>query len=113
MSKYRQMRVILMYDLPMEEPEALKQYTRFRKKLLMLGFYMLQYSIYVKVVKNETNFKTLKRRIYDEIPREGNIRIFKITEKQYESMIFLQGKSNLHEELVGDKEVVVFRENDE
>lgn len=60
MSKYRQMRVILMYDLPMEEPESLKQYTRFRKKLLMLGFYMLQYSIYVKVVKTRLILKLWK-----------------------------------------------------
>ncbi|MGL4589771.1 MAG: CRISPR-associated endonuclease Cas2 [Mycoplasmatales bacterium] len=112
-SKFRQMRIILMYDLPFEEPEQVKEYNHFRKKIIRLGFYALQYSIYVKVIKNETNYKTLLRRIYDEIPTNGNIRMIKVTEKQYEDMLFLRGKKNMHEQLIGDKELVVFREKDE
>lgn len=97
----------------MDEPEKVSEYSSFRRKLLKLGFYQLQYSIYVKVVPNESGFQTFLRKIQANIPKEGNIRILKVTEKQYQSMIFLRGNSNMHELVVGDKEIVVFRSEDE
>lgn len=111
-SKYKQMRIIVLYDLPMDDNEKITEYNHFRKKLISMGFYQLQFSIYVKVAKNENGYKTFLRQIQYYIPKSGNIRILKITEKQYESMIFLQGTSNLHELVVGDKEVVYFGGND-
>lgn len=103
-----------MYDLPMEEPEQVKAYSQFRKKLLKIGFYQLQYSIYVKVVPTEAGYKTFLRKIQAEIPHQGNVRILKITEKQYESMVFLTGSKSMHELIVGDNELVVFKgEQDE
>lgn len=107
-SKYKQMRIMIFYDLPMDDKEKVAEYNYFRKKLIKLGFYQLQYSIYVKVVQNENGYKTFIRQIQSYVPKSGNIRIMKITEKQYESMIFLQGSSNLHELVVGDKEIVYF-----
>lgn len=105
--------MMLMYDLPFDEPDQVKQYNTFRKRIKRLGFYPLQYSVYVKVVPNNTNYKTLIRKIYNDLPNDGNIRLIKITEKQYEDMLFLKGTRNLHEQIVGDNQVVVFRENNE
>ncbi len=102
------MRIMIFYDLPMDDNDKIREYNTFRKKLIRIGFYQLQFSIYVKVVQNENGYKTFIRQIQGFIPKSGNIRILKITEKQYESMLFLQGKSNLHELVVGDKEVVYF-----
>lgn len=97
----------------MQTEDEVKEYTRFRKNIMKLGFYQIQFSIYVKVVLNEAGYKTVFRRIQNEIPTSGNIRIIKVTEKQYEDMIFLRGMSNLHEEIIGDNNVVVFREREE
>ncbi len=107
-SKYKQLRIILFYDLPMDDIEKQREYTRFRKQLLKQGFYQLQFSIYVKVVQNEMGYKTVQRQIKDWIPQYGNIRLLKITEKQYESMIFLRGKNTLHEQIIGDNQLVSF-----
>lgn len=107
-SKYRQMRIMIFYDLPMDDKEKVREYGQFRKQLLKHGFYQLQYSIYVKVVKNEAGFEKFVRMIQHYIPKSGNIRIMKVTEKQYDSMIFLQGSSNIHELIVGDKQIVYF-----
>ncbi len=112
-SKYKQLRIILFYDLPMDDIERQRDYTRFRKQLLKQGFYQLQYSIYVKVVQNEMGYKTIQRQIRDWIPKYGNIRILKITEKQYESMVFLRGKNTLHEQIIGDKQLVSFTRGEE
>ncbi len=112
MSKYRQLRIIILYDLPMIEEEQIKEYSKFRKSIIKLGFNQLQFSIYVKVVPNEMGFQTLMRKIKTNIPNSGNIRILKITEKQYENMIFLQGKSSLHEQIIGDNKLVVFKEEE-
>lgn len=110
MSKYRQLRVIILYDLPMLEEEQIKDYNRFRKSIIKLGFYQLQFSIYVKVVQNETAYKTVLKKLQTSIPKTGNIRILKITEKQYEDMTFLRGKESLYEQIIGDNKVVVFKE---
>ena len=47
---YKQMRLLLIYDLPMIDDEDRKIYQRFHNKLISIGFNMLQYSIYSKVV---------------------------------------------------------------
>ncbi len=110
MSKYRQLRIIILYDLPMLEEEQIKDYNRFRKQIIKLGFYQLQFSIYTKVVQNEVGYKTVLKKLQTFIPKTGNIRVLKITEKQYESMLFLRGKESLYEELIGDNKLVVFKE---
>lgn len=102
------MRIMIFYDLPMDDKEKVYEYNQFRKKLKKLGFYQLQYSIYVKVVQNENGYKTFARQIQGFIPKSGNIRILKVTERQYESMIFLQGSNSRHELVIGDKEMVYF-----
>ena len=43
---YKQMRVILIYDLPMVDDNDRKIYNKFHKNLKKLGYYMLQYSVY-------------------------------------------------------------------
>lgn len=55
-SNYRQMRAIIIYDLPMIDEQDRKIYSLFRKRIIKLGFYMLQYSVYVKVLQNESSY---------------------------------------------------------
>lgn len=107
------MRVLIMYDLSFESPKRVKEYEIFRKRLKRMGFIMLQYSIYSKVVLNEAGYNKVIRNIHDDLPKYGNIRILKITEKQYESMAFLRGTSSLQEELVSSNEIIVFREKND
>jgi len=105
---YKQMRLLLIYDLPMIDDEDRKIYQRFHNKLISIGFNMLQYSIYSKVVQNDQAYKQLISKINKILPQKGNIAIIKITEKQYEDMIYLRGEQNRFDAIIGGKELIIF-----
>lgn len=88
---YRYMRLILMFDLPVETPEDKKTYRHFRKFLLSEGFIMHQYSVYSKLLLNDTAAKAMEKRLRKNNPKRGNITLLKVTEKQYARMIYLHG----------------------
>lgn len=105
---YKQMRLILIYDLPVVEEEDRKIYQRFNKDIKKLGFMMLQYSVYSKVLQNDTSYKQNIIRLNNIIPKRGSIIVFKVTEKQFQDMIYLSGVKNRHEAVVGGNELVIF-----
>ena len=111
-SNYRQMRMLLIYDLPMVDENDVKKYNKFRKNIMKMGFYMLQYSVYSKVLQNESSFNQIKTKVSKIIPDCGHIIIFKLTEKQYQDMIYLRGIKNNYEVVVGGNELVVFGNNE-
>lgn len=74
---------------------------------------MLQYSIYVKVITNDSTLKQYLSKIEKIVPEKGNIIIIKITEKQYQDMIYLRGVKNKYDSIVGGKEFVIFGGDDE
>ena len=105
---YKQMRLILIYDLPVTDEENRKIYSRFHRNIIRLGFYMLQYSVYSKVIRNDTSMKQYLYKLERVVPKVGNIVVLKITEKQYQDMIYLRGDKNKFDILVGGKELVIF-----
>ena len=105
---YKQMRLLLIYDLPMLEDEDKRTYQRFHNILISIGFYMLQYSVYAKVIQNDQAYGQLTSKINKILPQKGNIALLKVTEKQYEEMIYLKGEQNKFDALVGGKELIVF-----
>ncbi len=105
---YKQMRLILIYDLPTVEEEDRKISQRFSKDIKRLGFNMLQYSVYTKVLQNDTSYKQNIIRLNKIIPKKGSIIVFKVTEKQFQDMQYLTGTMNRYETIVGGKELVIF-----
>ncbi|MBU4689959.1 CRISPR-associated endonuclease Cas2 [Mycoplasma zalophidermidis] len=91
------MRIIVMYDISFEDEIAVKQYTQFRNNLLKLGYFMMQYSIYVKCIPNHLSYEYEKKKIINYLPSNANIRIFMITESQYQNIELLTGKKSLNE----------------
>lgn len=105
---YKQMRVLLIYDLPMVNDSDRVVYNRFHNNIKKIGFYMIQYSVYTKVIQNESSFIQRCDQIKKIIPDRGNIIILKITEKQYQNMIHLKGVKNRFDIIVGGNELVYF-----
>ena len=105
---YRQMRLILIYDLPVTEPEDRRIYQKFSNSLKRIGFSMIQFSVYSKVIPNDTTYKQSIIKLNRIIPNKGSVIAFKITEKQYQDMIYLTGVKNRFETIVGGKELVIF-----
>lgn len=105
---YKQMRLILIYDLPTVEEEDRKIYQRFSKDIKKMGFSMLQFSVYTKVLQNDTAYNQNIIRLNRIIPKKGSIIVFKVTEKQFQDMKYLTGTRNRYEAIVGGRELVIF-----
>ncbi len=101
------MRLIIVYDFPMQTREDYKIYQMFHKRLIQLGFSMMQYSMYSKVLLNDSSYEQLITKIQGSLPNQGNIILFRMTEKQYQDILFLRGVRNKQELVVGSKELVV------
>lgn len=86
------MRLMIMFDLPVETSEERKEYRKFRKNLINEGFIMIQYSVYVRVCVNKKSAEFIEKRIESFLPSKGVVQSLILTEKQYNDMHFLLGK---------------------
>ena len=86
------MRLMIMFDLPVDTSEQRRNYRKFRKALINEGFLMIQYSVYVKVCVNRKSAKFAEGRIKSYLPKNGLVQSLMLTEKQYNDMHFLIGE---------------------
>ena len=86
------MRLMIMFDLPVETAQQRKQYRQFRKALINEGFLMVQYSVYVRVCVTKSAAVLMENRIKTYLPDNGTIQTLMLTEKQYNDMHFLTGE---------------------
>lgn len=100
------MRIIVMFDLPMETLEEKRNYIKFRKSLIKNGFLMLQKSVYCKMSINMSKVNSVIDKLKDEMPSKGVVQTLVITEKQFASMETIIGKmdQNLTQ---GDKGIII------
>lgn len=85
------MRMLLMFDLPIDTAEERKAYRKFRKFILSEGFIMHQYSVYSKILLNNSANKAMIDRLQKNNPKNGKITLLTVTEKQFSRMIYLSG----------------------
>lgn len=101
------MRLIVFFDLPMVSKTEIRIYNKFRKWLIENGYIMMQYSIYVKLFNNrdsaENHIVMLKR----YIPKQGQVRIVMITEKQYENIKIIVGGISKQEKVSDIEPMIV------
>lgn len=91
------MRVLLMFDVPTKSKKDQKNANKFRNSLIKLGFFMMQFSVYVKICKGSASAKTTIKSIEKILPPYGNIRVLTITEKQFDNMQILLGGASFNE----------------
>ncbi|KXT66021.1 CRISPR-associated protein Cas2 [Streptococcus lutetiensis] len=89
------MRMILMFDMPIETVEERKAYRKFRKFLLSEGFIMHQFSVYSKLLLNNSANKAMIDRLQANNPKKGSITLLTVTEKQFARMIYLNGERDM------------------
>ena len=88
------MRMILMFDMPVETAEERKAYRKFRKFLIKEGFIMHQFSVYSKLLLNSSANNALLERLKVNNPKKGSITLLTVTEKQFSRMIYLNGEKD-------------------
>lgn len=101
------MRMMCMFDLPVDTANEKREYRIFRKELLSNGFTMLQYSVYYRAVQNRAAAKKYERAIKRFLPVHGEVRLIAVSEKQFNDMQILVGSRSKQEVLVGNKELVI------
>jgi CRISPR-associated protein Cas2 len=84
--------VLAMFDLPVDTKEARRAYTLFRKALIKDGFTKMQFSVYIRHCASEENADVHDKRVSDALPPDGEVRVLRITDKQYERMRVFLGK---------------------
>ena len=88
------MRMILLFDMPVDTAEERKAYRKFRNFLINEGFIMHQFSIYSKLLLNNSANNAMIERLKTHNPKKGNITLLTVTEKQFSRMIYLNGEQN-------------------
>ena len=88
---YRFMRLMVFFDLPTATSENRRNYRRFRKDLISNGVFMLQESVYCRMVINEAMAKSVVARIESFKPPQGMVCAMIITEKQFAGISFIVG----------------------
>ena len=91
---YRYMRLLLMFDMPTDTASDRKAYRKFRKFLINEGFIMHQFSVYSKILLNDTANKAMLARLKQKNPQRGLITRVNVTEKQFSRMIYLHGEQD-------------------
>lgn len=92
LSGYRAMWLFALFDLPVDDARARKEYTKFRKALLSEGFTMMQFSVYVRFCASEEEADVYRQRVKARLPPEGEVRLVGITDRQFAKMQVFEGK---------------------
>jgi len=97
---YRNMWVMVLFDLPTETKKERSTASKFRKILLDNGFVMFQFSIYMRFCQSMENAEVHTQRVKGILPEKGKVAIFAITDKQFGRMEIYHGTTkNKHEDL--------------
>ncbi len=91
-NQYRNMWVLVLFDIPVETKKQRKAATRFRKQLLDDGFSMFQFSIYMRNCPSRENADVHIKRVKNMLPEYGHIGVLKITDKQFGMMELFYSK---------------------
>ena len=100
------MRLIVMFDLPTQTMADRRNYRKFRRGLITNGFYMLQESVYCRLVLNNTVAKAATNAVRKIKPPVGSAIILTVTEKQFADMEFITG-TRQEEYIDTDERVIV------
>lgn len=101
------MRMIVFFDLPVNDINSRRAATRFRNFLLKDGYYMVQFSVYSRICLGNDSVETHKRRLKANLPDNGAIRLLTITEKQYENIEILLGAYKENDEPVSFERITL------
>ncbi|MEX2784626.1 CRISPR-associated endonuclease Cas2 [Streptococcus sp. H49] len=105
--RYAAMRLLCLFDLPMETAQEKRVYRNFRKELIANGFEMLQFSVYYRTCPNRSFAKKFYKRLEEASLPAGNVRLLSVTEKQFSEMVLVVGGKTKQEEMISNKKMVI------
>lgn len=83
-----------MFDLPTKTSADRRNYNKFRKFLIKNGYSMMQYSVYSKIILNQSVLNYQKVNLKQNAPPRGYVEALVITENQYANIDIIVGAEN-------------------
>lgn len=96
-----------MFDLPTQTNNERRLASKFRNFLLKDGYFMMQFSVYIRLCNGLDRVQKHIKRLKEEAPKKGCIRILVVTERQYLKMEIITGKKSLMEEKTTDSPLFI------
>lgn len=90
--RYDEMWCVVMFDLPVQTKVQQREATKFRKLLIDSGFSMVQFSVYGKYSPSTNGNLSNERLIKNNLPADGEVRIFHLTDCQWSSATRFRSK---------------------
>lgn len=94
------MRIIVILS-PTNKYGTKTEYTKLRKFLISDGYLRIAEEVFMRITTNRKGAEKHFRRLEEYAPRTGVVRVFKLTEKQYENIWMLTGEADHQEKTVG------------
>ncbi|MFN3749859.1 MAG: CRISPR-associated endonuclease Cas2 [Thiobacillus sp.] len=104
----RFMRMLVFFDLPVVTKAERRAYTVFRRFLLNDGYDMIQFSVYGRILNGADAETKHMKRLVDNLPSAGSVRVLTVTEKQFASMKLLVGLPLFQEKTVNAQQILLF-----
>jgi CRISPR-associated protein Cas2 len=107
-SGYTIMWMLVMFDLPVVTPDERKIATKFRNDLLNVGFLMHQFSVYIKRCDSREKIDSVAKKIHHYLPKDGNVHIMWITDKQFCDSIQIWSGSKVEKTNEKEENLLIF-----
>ena len=91
LNEYRILWILVFFDLPVVTKKERKVAARFRKDIMKDGFYMFQFSIYLRHCPSRENADVHIKRVKKILPELGHVGILTVTDKQFGAMELFYG----------------------
>lgn len=98
---------MVMYDIPVDDSKARREYIDFRKSLLRKGYYQIQESIYVCKIAYESTIKSHQAELKKLSPKNSNIRMIVLTKNQFNSMHVIAGRKTFFERILSKERQII------
>ena len=99
---------LLMYDLPMQTEEELREYQRFRKNIIGKGYYQLQKSVYIINSNTKERIEKIEKELIMEVPRSSSVRSLILTEEQLKKIKVISGQITIGEIIVKKNKILEY-----
>lgn len=98
---------MVMYDIPVNDKKARKNYEFFRKTLLKKGYYQIQESIYVCKFSYKSTVVAHQLKLKSIAPKDSNIRMLILTKNQFHSIFVISGTKTFIEEILNNEKTII------
>ncbi|MCX7799862.1 MAG: CRISPR-associated endonuclease Cas2 [Fimbriimonadales bacterium] len=90
--------LLLTFDLPMETKVQRRSYRRLVHRLHRWGFRRMQLSVFARFVRGDEQAKLFELYLRTHCPPEGEIRLIRLTDAQYDAMVVIRGGARVQPE---------------